>query len=106
MVRKTRDAFSRLAVERKLGKKKKRKKTSQKNNIQECCFSSLEGTPVFQRVNKPHSPPSAFRQVFSVSSFFSSAIFVSVALLTVRINYRSYSVIRRTVFFQEIPNFY
>ena len=88
MVRKTRDAFSRLAVERKLQQKKKRKETSQKkkNNIQECCFSSLEGTPVFQRVKKPHSPPSAFRQVFSVSSFFSSAIFVSVALLTVRIN--------------------
>ena len=87
MVRKTRDAFSRLAVERKLQQKKERKETSQKkNNIQECCFSSLEGTPVFQRVKKPHSPPSAFRQVFSVSSFFSSAIFVSVALLTVRIN--------------------
>ena len=87
MVKKTRDAFSRLTVERKLEQKKKRKKTSQKkNNIQECCFSSLEGTPVFQRVKKPHSPPSAFRQVFSVSSFFSSAIFVSVALLTVRIN--------------------
>ena len=87
MVKKTRDAFSRLAVERKLQQKKKRKETSQKkNNIQECCLSSLEGTPVYQRVNKPHSPPSAFRQVFSVSSFFSPAIFVSVVLLTVRIN--------------------
>ena len=86
MVKKTRDAFSRLAVERKLEKKRKERKRRKKNNIQECCFSSLEGTPVYQRVNKPHSPPSAFRQVFSVSSFFSPAIFVSVVLLTVRIN--------------------
>ena len=87
MVKKTRDAFSRLAVKRKLEQKKKRKKTSQKKkNIQECCFSSLEGTPVYQRVNKPHSLTSAFLQVFSVSSFFSPAIFVSVVLSTVRIN--------------------
>ena len=87
MVKKTRDAFSRLAVERKLEQKKEKKENvAKKNNIQECCFSSLEGTPVYQRVNKPHSPTSAILQVFSVSSFFSPAIFVSVVLSTVRIN--------------------